>query len=301
MRQFAGSIGALSASGGNLALSGGYEGGSECVFDGEYWQCVEGEEVCYYDQNEAGERGMLLFCGPPPTLDPINADASCDPNKEYDPFYDECVCTNGSSEPDCWVEPVWPEDPPDPPGDGETPCTSCEPGNPPPSPPPYCGGATMDDRDLIRAEYDSTALFSGQPFKPSCEDLVSDIDSPAGYFSWDELSAALDHSVGVFADAMLSGIDAIRADWVATTSYAGLGGNSFYRCPRRNKTAGSTSLQSRHMYGDAADLKNPAYPSAAQDSIWGLLFLTAHVSGATVLTGSQDPKCSVACVHVDWR
>src|SRR5690606_23707628 len=31
-----------------------------------------------------------------------------------------------------------------------------------------CGGATMHARDRVRAEYDSTALFTGQPYKPAC-------------------------------------------------------------------------------------------------------------------------------------
>jgi hypothetical protein len=189
---------------------------------------------------------------------------------------------------------------------GEDDGGSCEDyGTCPPPPPTYeCGGNVMDARDSIRTEYDSTALFTGQ-YKPACTDIVANVQSPAGHFSWSELSASIYHGMGVFTSAMLSGADAVRTRWVDSTAYSGLVGSSFCRCPRKNADIGSTALQSRHMYGDAVDFDNPAYPnanSALSDSTWKNLFrLAGQVSGATVLNGTQDPKCSVSCVHVDWR
>jgi hypothetical protein len=130
------------------------------------------------------------------------------------------------------------------------------------------------------------------------------VQSPAGYFQWSELGGQLLHGYGVYAGDMLSGVDEVRAAWVAATPWTGLAGSSFYRCPRKNQLVGSTATQSRHMYGDAADLLNPnrEHPNAAvRDSTWQLLYTLAHVAGATVLDGTTDPACSVACVHVDWR
>jgi hypothetical protein len=60
----------------------------------------------------------------------------------------------------------------------------------------------------------------------------------------------------------------------------------------------SPHRKGRHMYGDAADIANTGGTS---DSWQTLLDLLTTVPGATVLDGTQDPKCKLTCVHVDFR
>jgi hypothetical protein len=156
------------------------------------------------------------------------------------------------------------------------------------------GGQTADARDSIRAMYDSTVIFTGQPWKPDCADLVSNVST--SHFTWAELSSQLVHSfsgslIGVFSAKLLgaAGIDSVRGAYGAALTLS-----STYRDPRYNQVVGSTAKRSQHMYGTAADISTTSMT-------WLAVYDSAgNVPGARVLTAAQDPKCSVTCVHVDW-
>lgn len=168
-----------------------------------------------------------------------------------------------------------------------------------------CGGNVRNERDLIRGEYGNVDYYTGT-WVPDCNDLVSGVHSPQNYFTWDEIRAhgPLVHDfqgdkIGVFSPVMLGGIDAVREAW-GDALYL----TSNYRCPQRNNEIGSTALQSRHMYGDAVDFRNPnqGQSSEALYAGWEALREAAiSVPGARV---PSDPQCDVQpypCVHVDWK
>jgi uncharacterized protein YcbK (DUF882 family) len=124
------------------------------------------------------------------------------------------------------------------------------------------------------------------------------------HFSRSELFIDADphYGYGVFAGSILNGLEAVRAVWLDSTTYTSLSVNSVYRSPRRTKDINSTAKQSRHMYGDAADLRNPAKDMPNAQEIWLKLFNLARTfSGGRVLDGTQDSKCSLVCVHMDYK
>ena len=156
-----------------------------------------------------------------------------------------------------------------------------------------------DSRTQFRAEYDTTFLFTGQPFKPACDDFRQVATT---YFTWPEMSVSLaDPTVGgVFTGDMTFGIDEVRWTWDGPLHLT-----STYRSPRYNRdSAKSHARNSQHMHGTAVDIRNPAWleAPAVQDSVWFELYVAAFsVTGTTVLTGAQDSLCMRTCVHVDWR
>jgi len=157
-----------------------------------------------------------------------------------------------------------------------------------------CGGSTADARDSIRTMYDSTVIFTGQPYKPACSDFVSSVST--SHFTWAELSSQLVHSyggslIGVFSATLLgpTGIDSVRGAYGAALTL-----NSTYRDPRKNYMVGSTAKNSPHMHGTATDIATTSMTwQAVHDS-------AGNVPGARVLSATQDPSCSSTCVHVDW-
>ena len=111
--------------------------------------------------------------------------------------------------------------------------------------------------DIVRAMYDNTSLFTGQPYKPGCSDFASNVST--SHFTWNELSINLQHYyggylIGVFSTALLgvNGIDAVRTTWGGPLTLT-----STYRDPQHNHDIGSTAPQSQHMYGTATDISTP--------------------------------------------
>ena len=71
--------------------------------------------------------------------------------------------------------------------------------------------------------------------------------------------------------------------------------DSGYRCPHGNASVGGAA-QSRHMWGDAADMHSANHPW--DQSEWLLLQAAATAAGATFIEPyNQDPSH----VHADWR
>ena len=167
---------------------------------------------------------------------------------------------------------------------------------------------TMDARDHIRAEYDSTALFSGQPWKPDCNALLNNVETT--HFKHSALYVDVDghYGYGFFAGSILNGLEVVRSAWLDSTLYTSLSVNSVYRSPRVNANVylsrglAYERKQGRHMYGVAADLDNPAKDSTNAHEVWLRLFnLATTFSQGRVLNGTQDRSCSVRCVHLDYN
>ena len=71
--------------------------------------------------------------------------------------------------------------------------------------------------------------------------------------------------------------------------------NSVYRSPVKNEAVGGAP-QSRHMYGDAADLRN----QSGQDFEYDAMVTAAQRAKADYIEPVSGP-CRKACVHADWR
>ncbi|MGH9843600.1 MAG: D-Ala-D-Ala carboxypeptidase family metallohydrolase [Blastocatellia bacterium] len=71
--------------------------------------------------------------------------------------------------------------------------------------------------------------------------------------------------------------------------------NSAYRSPRKNSSVGG-ARQSRHMYGDAVDLRNVT----GGDEEYNAMVTAANAARADYIEPVSGP-CRKACVHADWR
>lgn len=151
----------------------------------------------------------------------------------------------------------------------------------------YMGcGAVLDS---IIKEYDTY----GVSLNPKCLDFTQDRHSVS--FSFAELNT------GDYAWALL------RAPLVATAASGyGLdklrqayGGprviNSAYRNPPHNASIGGAT-QSRHMYGDAADLRN----ASGTITEYTAMRSAAKRAHADYIEPRSGP-CRTNCVHADWR
>jgi len=135
-----------------------------------------------------------------------------------------------------------------------------------------------DERDQIIQEY----VDFGVNFVPTCGDFTQDASS--AHFSFAELNTG-DYSWAIIRDRLLTGLETTRSNY----GYPMLV-NSGYRNPARNARIGGAS-QSRHMYGDAADI------AAGDCPTWNALAEAACRAGAWVEPISLS---GVGHVHMDW-
>ena len=157
-------------------------------------------------------------------------------------------------------------------------------------PGPHCGEQTLiarcsvqvrcgDQRDTIIAEYPQY----GVSFTPTCVDFTQTAHST--HFSFAELNSG-DYSWAIIRDSLLTGLECVRTG----NGNVALTINSGYRNPAHNAAVGGES-QSRHMFGDAADI-------ASNDQTWDPLHNAGKSCGACV-----EPRSATfpGHVHVDWR
>jgi hypothetical protein len=157
-----------------------------------------------------------------------------------------------------------------------------------------------DDRDYIIQEYHDYKTSATSPFYPTCGNFTKTAHSQ--YFSFAELNS------GDYAWALVK-----RPMTVAASSGYGLdawrvayGGprivNSAYRNPVHNNAVGGVPA-SRHLFGDAADLRNQSYASPCGATClaeWDRMVNTALAANRDYVEPSTGP-CGYACVHADWR
>ncbi len=168
---------------------------------------------------------------------------------------------------------------------------------------PFC----HDSRDQLIAEYGNYAVLDSSyrmpwpRFTPNCFELTNSAHSV--YFQFSEINTSCPSQGGSpeFGWALIKnpltvpassgyGLDAWRQDYNAPRII-----NSGYRDPKQNNDCGGVSA-SRHILGDAADLRNQ---SGTQDE-WDALRLAALQAHADFREDETGP-CGLGCVHADWR
>jgi hypothetical protein len=178
-------------------------------------------------------------------------------------------------------------------------------------------------RSAIRQEFADhqaghTNFFAGG--LPSCSDFTS--SRASSYFGFNELNKG-DYSVALVRDPLIAasttgyGLDKWRLNYGSARIL-----NSAFRNPVRNTNVGgapgdsvpgSGHTGSRHMYGDAADMRNetaagegadpddPEDPAnAARVAEWTAMITAAQNAGADYLEPVDGP-CKLGCAHADWR
>lgn len=137
----------------------------------------------------------------------------------------------------------------------------------------------------------------GVAWTPVCEDFMAFGGTP--HFSWNELNGGFQEGNphppwGHVRQGLKDGLEDTRALYAR----GGIVISSGYRCPHGNEAAGSQFLQtSRHMFGDAADMKSAAHPWTFQEH--ELLRLAAIEASSTwqSVWGTYPGNH----LHADWR
>jgi hypothetical protein len=148
-----------------------------------------------------------------------------------------------------------------------------------------------DERTNIIQEY--TQYSFG--FIPTCPDFTQTRRS--GDFQFSELNSG-DYSWALVRDPFIAasssgyGLDRWRDEYGGSRIM-----NSAYRNPVRNANVGGAfNPPSRHMFGDAGDLRNQSFTEAE----WTNMSNAASRANADFIEPRTGP-CGLACVHADWR
>jgi hypothetical protein len=153
---------------------------------------------------------------------------------------------------------------------------------------------TSGSRGYLMSEY----ADYGVDLSPSCSDFNNAASS--AYFSHAELTVndestwSLIREPLTIASSAGYGLDAWRVDYGGARTTT-----SVYRTPEHNWSAGGAA-QSRHMYGDAADLLNQ---SGTLDE-WNAMIKAADTNAGHAQADYEEPEsgpCGTACAHADWR
>jgi hypothetical protein len=148
-----------------------------------------------------------------------------------------------------------------------------------------------DERDSMKGEY----AYYNVALSPKCPDFT--FTKRSAYFSFGELNTG-DYSWALVRDPLIApqsagyGLDAWRSYYGSSRIV-----NSSYRNPARNFNITPPAAQgSRHMFGDAADLRNQ---SGGVDE-WNAMVQAAYFANADYVE-PQNLACGLACTHADWR
>jgi len=159
----------------------------------------------------------------------------------------------------------------------------------------YCPGES--EKSTMIKEYKAETPGANWPvvsWVPACTDLT-DSETNSTNFSWNELNHAQGNPhrpmSGVKA-ALFTNLESTRTHFGGPIVIT-----SGYRCPHGNKAVTGAG-QSRHMWGDAADMKPTNYtPTEAEHDA---LRSAAESAGATFLSEWADYPDD-RHVYVDWR
>jgi hypothetical protein len=149
-----------------------------------------------------------------------------------------------------------------------------------------------DERTLIIQEYRQYPA----DFVPACSDFTQTRGSV--YFPFPQLNTgdyswALVRKPLIVPTSSMYGLDNWRDVYGASRIM-----NSAYRNPAHNYNlpGGPGAANSRHMHGDAADLRNQSGGVAE----WNAMVGDAYSANADFIEPSNGP-CMMACTHADWR
>lgn len=146
-----------------------------------------------------------------------------------------------------------------------------------------------DQRDTIRREYRTY----GVNLRPTCPDFTQVRGTIP--FPFESLNTG-DYSWALIRYPLIESDIASYGLWKWSNEYGGsMTVNSAYRNPSRNRRIGGASA-SRHMYGDAADIKNDTRSRDEYDQ----RAAAAQRSEADYIEPWTGP-CGNGCVHADWR
>jgi hypothetical protein len=150
--------------------------------------------------------------------------------------------------------------------------------------------ACGDARDTLMAAY----AEHGVPLQPRCADFTrtrrSEFFGFADLFRGDDDSWALLRQPLVIGRDSGYGLDLLRYSFGAEREI-----NSSYRDPQRNAKAGGAK-RSRHLFGDAADVRNVTKSQEEWDRMW----TAAEKAQADYIEPLTGP-CRLNCLHADWR
>ena len=135
--------------------------------------------------------------------------------------------------------------------------------------PTSCG----DERDNIREEYRAGQVA----WTPACSDFSNSGGSQ--HFSWSELNGGFStgnphNPWGIIKSSLTTGLESARSNY----NRGGVLLTSGYRCPHGNANSGGVS-NSRHMFGDAADMYSNDHTWTEQE--FGLLRAAVTDAGAS--------------------
>ncbi len=154
-----------------------------------------------------------------------------------------------------------------------------------------------DARSDIIMQYENFHIIggtSGDFFIPNCDEFTQTAHSD--FFSFDELNV---HNVFPWA-LLRTPLLALRSSGYGLDKWREEFGspriiNSAYRNPQHNQNIGGAT-RSRHMFGDAADLRN----ETGTMEEWTAMKQAALRSGAD-WTEPRNGPCGIDCFHADWR
>ncbi|HEX8197645.1 MAG TPA: D-Ala-D-Ala carboxypeptidase family metallohydrolase, partial [Pyrinomonadaceae bacterium] len=150
---------------------------------------------------------------------------------------------------------------------------------------PPCG----DERDTIIREYRT----HGVALKPACPDFTQTRGSER--FPFSVLNTG-DYSWALIREPLtIYFTDYGLAQWDFESVGLQMNVNSAYRNPSRNSRVGGATA-SRHMYGDAADIKNETRSRDEYDR----RAAAAQRANADYIEPWTGP-CGNGCTHADWR
>lgn len=166
-----------------------------------------------------------------------------------------------------------------------------------------------DDRDRLIQEYQAdtpkNSDYSNFVSALTCNSFTSSTSSSS--FSFTELrtqghGTTTHPNWAILSTRLQDGLDALESAVVSVYGTLALDAGGAYRCPSRNRAAGSTSSNPPHCRGWAADIDTETSSYSAQD-MW-----TALRDAAWALS---DPGCVEPAnytgtyvytyIHIDWR
>jgi hypothetical protein len=148
-----------------------------------------------------------------------------------------------------------------------------------------CPGDT--ERSHAKDEYTTYSVN----LTPACADFSN--SRSAAHFTFSELNGG-DYSVALIKDQLIAasssdGLEKWRSNYGSPMTVT-----SAYRNPAHNASVGGAA-QSRHMYGDAADIA-----TGSDHNVWNSMLTAAQNANADWTEDTSGP-CGWACVHADWR
>ncbi len=149
-------------------------------------------------------------------------------------------------------------------------------------------GPCGDERDTLIQAYKQISLTL------NCNDFTRVRHTQ--YFSFSQLADKGGYQWALLRDPLLIskdkgyGLDLIRDNYAADRQIA-----SAYRDPVHNKAVGGAP-RSRHLFGDAADIRNVTRSREEWDRMW----TAAQKAEADYIEPLNGP-CQLNCLHADWR